>query len=114
MDHSDQGPISDRICWGTLVQHSQAHQETFVSAGLFGGIAADDQYGMRARRRSAALLAACGRDDLARLKTRALEVLLCVRAGDSNAEIADRLQISVSTVKYHLSGLVQSRQYLFN
>ncbi len=98
---------------------SQDHIETSSGGALgFGssGFAAvfDDHAVLCSTRRSAALRAACGREDLARLKTRALEVLLCVLAGDSNAQIADRLDISVSTVKYHLSRLVQSRQYIFS
>lgn len=38
-----------------------------------------------------------------RLGIRTLEVMLCVGAGDSNSEIALRLGVSVSTVKYHVS-----------
>ncbi len=97
----------------------QDHAEISTSAAPgFGscGVAAgfDNRAVLCSPRRSPALRAACGREDMARLKTRALEVLLCVLAGDSNAQIADRLDISVSTVKYHLSRLVQSRQYIFS
>ena len=30
---------------------------------------------------------------------------MCVRCGDTNAQIADRLGLSLGTVKYHLSRL---------
>ena len=109
----NRAPMSDRTSQGMPVSRSHDHQETSPSARVVGRFAAADQGGTSFHRRSAALRAVCGREDPARLKIRALEVLLCLRAGDSNAEIADRLQISVSTVKYHLAGLVQSRQRLF-
>ena len=57
-------------------------------------------------RRSPAMLVACESADRTEIKTRTLEVLLCALAGDSNAEIARRLEVSISTVKTHLSRLV--------
>ena len=88
--------------WGSSVSLLQDHFE-----------ATGEHDGPGGRRRSAAVLGACQRADLSRLKTRALEVLVCVMAGDSNVQIAERLGLSVSTVKYHLTGVQQDRQYIF-
>ncbi|MBS0411349.1 MAG: winged helix-turn-helix transcriptional regulator [Proteobacteria bacterium] len=56
-------------------------------------------------RRSPAVRAACHLLNGDRLKITALEVLMCVRCGDTNDQIAARLGLSVSTVKYHLARL---------
>ncbi|MGA0603557.1 helix-turn-helix transcriptional regulator [Caulobacter sp. KR2-114] len=57
-------------------------------------------------RRSRPVAEACAAVDPERLKIRPCEVLQCVMCGDSNASIAERLGISVSTVKYHLRRIV--------
>lgn len=56
--------------------------------------------------RSPAVARAVAATDPATLRIRQCEVLLCVLCGDSNANIAQRLGISVSTVKYHLRRIV--------
>lgn len=56
-------------------------------------------------RRSPAVRAACSLLNSDTLKITPLEVLMCVRCGDTNDQIAARLGLSVSTVKYHLSRL---------
>ena len=65
-------------------------------------------YGDRTRR-SASLLQGLEALDLDRLKTRALEVVVCAREGDSNDEIAQYLGISVSTVKRCLASAARGR-----
>ena len=65
-------------------------------------------YGDRTRR-SPALLRGLDGLDLDRLKTSALEVVVCAREGDSNDEIARYLGISVSTVKRHLASVARGR-----
>jgi len=62
-----------------------------------------DPAGMK--RRSAAVRAACALLDSETLKITPLEVLMCARCGDTNDQIAQRLGLSVSTVKYHLARL---------
>jgi len=57
-------------------------------------------------RRSRAVALACAAVDPASLTIRPCEILQCVLCGDSNAAIAERLEISVSTVKYHLRRIV--------
>lgn len=56
--------------------------------------------------RSPAVARAVAAVDPARLRIRPCEIVLCVLCGDSNRNIAERLGISVSTVKYHLRRLV--------
>ena len=60
------------------------------------------------RRRSRATRELWPQLQLERLGIRTLEVMLCVGAGDSNQEIARRLGISVSTVKYHITRAARS------
>ena len=56
--------------------------------------------------RSADVARAVATVDPADLRIRPCEIVLCVLCGDSNASIAERLGISVSTVKYHLRRVV--------
>lgn len=46
--------------------------------------------------------------DLQSVGIQTLEVMLCVAAGDTNAEIARRLNLSVSAVKYHIAKAVRA------
>jgi DNA-binding NarL/FixJ family response regulator len=64
--------------------------------------------GQPSAKRTAETLAALDGIDLDSLSTRTLEVAYCVLAGDSNAEIARFLGISISTVKYHLAKIVRT------
>lgn len=43
----------------------------------------------------------------AQFTTRQHEVLVCLLAGDSNSEIADRLKLSVSSVQRYVSQLIK-------
>lgn len=61
----------------------------------------------RLARRSPAVRAACSLLSGETLKITPFEVLMCVRCGDTNGQIAARLGLSVSTVKYHLSRLAR-------
>lgn len=56
--------------------------------------------------RSLAVARAVATVDPTSLRIRPCEIVLCVLCGDSNAGIAERLGISVSTVKYHLRRIV--------
>jgi DNA-binding NarL/FixJ family response regulator len=58
------------------------------------------------RRRSRDVVLACVSVDADSLKIRPYEIVQCVLCGDSNPNIAERLDISVSTVKYHLRRVV--------
>ena len=56
-------------------------------------------------RRSPRLRQAGQGRDLDRLDTRSMEITLCMLCGDSNRQIAQRLGVSLSTVKRHLKAL---------
>lgn len=58
-------------------------------------------------RRSRGFVQGLAYADMNGLGTRTVEVLLCAREGDTNAQISRYLEISVSTVKYHIAKILR-------